>query len=32
MHWMHFQLVSVLLVAAVVGERAVLEVGRRHRG
>jgi NADH-quinone oxidoreductase subunit J len=31
-YWLHFELVSVLLVAAVVGALAVLEVGRRHRG
>jgi NADH-quinone oxidoreductase subunit J len=31
-YWLHFELVSVLLVAAVVAALAVLEVGRRHRG
>ena len=31
-YWLHFELVSVLLVAAVVGALAVLEVGRRQRG
>lgn len=30
--WLHFEIVSVLLVAAVVAALAVLEVGRRHRG
>lgn len=30
-YWLHFELVSVLLVAAVVGALAVLEVGRRKR-
>ena len=30
--WVHFEIVSVLLVAAVVAALAVLEVGRRHRG
>jgi len=31
-YWLHFELVSVLLVAAVVAALAVLEVGRRQRG
>ena len=31
-YWLHFELVSILLVAAVVAALAVLEVGRRHRG
>ena len=31
-YWVHFELVSVLLVAAVVAALAVLEVGRRSRG
>ena len=31
-YWLHFELVSVLLVAAVVAALAVLEVGRRSRG
>jgi len=31
-YWLHFELVSVLLVAAVVAALAVLEVGRRRRG
>jgi NADH-quinone oxidoreductase subunit J len=31
-YWLHFELVSVLLVAAVVAALAVLEVGRRGRG
>jgi NADH-quinone oxidoreductase subunit J len=31
-YWVHFELVSVLLVAAVVAALAVLEVGRRPRG
>ena len=31
-YWLQFELVSVLLVAAVVAALAVLEVGRRHRG
>jgi NADH-quinone oxidoreductase subunit J len=31
-YWLHFELVSVLLVAAVVAALAVLEVGRRYRG
>ena len=31
-YWLHFELVSVLLVAAVVAALAVLDVGRRHRG
>jgi NADH-quinone oxidoreductase subunit J len=31
-YWLHFELISVLLVAAVVAALAVLEVGRRHRG
>ena len=31
-YWLHFELVSVLLIAAVVGALAVLEVGRRDRG
>ncbi len=31
-YWLHFELVSVLLVAAVVAALAVLQVGRRHRG
>ena len=30
--WLHFELVSVLLVAAVVAALAVLAVGRRHHG
>ena len=30
--WLHFELVSVLLVAAVVAALAVLQVGRRHHG
>ena len=32
MYWLQFELVSVLLVAAVVAALAVLEVGRKHRG
>jgi len=32
LYWLQFELVSVLLVAAVVAALAVLEVGRRHRG
>jgi NADH-quinone oxidoreductase subunit J len=31
-YWLHFELVSVLLVAAVVAAVAVLETGRRNRG
>ncbi len=31
-YWLQFELVSVLLVAAVVAALAVLEVGRKHRG
>ncbi len=31
-YWLQFELVSVLLVAAVVAALAVLEAGRRHRG
>jgi len=31
-YWLHFELVSVLLVAAVVAALAVIEVGRRKRG
>jgi NADH-quinone oxidoreductase subunit J len=31
-YWLQFELVSVLLVAAVVAALAVLEVGRRNRG
>jgi NADH-quinone oxidoreductase subunit J len=31
-YWLHFELVSVLLVAVVVAALAVLEVERRHRG
>jgi NADH-quinone oxidoreductase subunit J len=31
-YWLHFELVSVLLVAAVVAAVAVLEIGRRNRG
>ena len=31
-YWLHFELVSVLLVAAVVAALAVLQVGRRSRG
>ena len=31
-YWLHFELVSVLLVAAVVAALAVLDVGRRPRG
>ena len=31
-YWLHFELVSVLLVAAVVAALAVLAVGRRDRG
>ena len=31
-YWLHFELVSVFLVAAVVGALAVIEVGRRDRG
>ena len=31
-YWLHFELVSVLLVAAVVAALAVLELGRRDRG
>jgi NADH-quinone oxidoreductase subunit J len=31
-YWLHFELVSVLLVAAVVAAVAVLETGRKHRG
>ena len=31
-YWLAFELVSVLLVAAVVAALAVLEVGRKHRG
>jgi len=30
--WLHFEIVSVLLVAAVVAALAVLEIGRRYRG
>ena len=30
-YWLHFELVSVLLVAAVVAALAVLDVGRRSR-
>jgi NADH-quinone oxidoreductase subunit J len=31
-YWLHFELVSVLLVAAVVAALAIIEVGRKHRG
>jgi NADH:ubiquinone oxidoreductase subunit 6 (subunit J) len=31
-YWLHFELVSVLLVAGVVAALAVLQVGRRTRG
>jgi NADH-quinone oxidoreductase subunit J len=31
-YWLHFELVSVLLLAAIVAALAVLEVGRRPRG
>ena len=31
-YWLHFEIVSVLLVAAVVAALAILEVGRKHRG
>jgi len=31
-YWLHFELVSILLVAAVVAAVAVLETGRRNRG
>jgi NADH-quinone oxidoreductase subunit J len=31
-YWLHFELVSVLLVAAVVAAVAVLETGRQNRG
>jgi NADH-quinone oxidoreductase subunit J len=31
-YWLHFELVSVLLVAAVVAALAIIEVGHRHRG
>ena len=31
-YWLHFELVSVLIVAAVVAALAVLQVGRRDRG
>jgi NADH-quinone oxidoreductase subunit J len=31
-YWLHFELVSVLLVAAVVAAIAVIEVGRRNHG
>ncbi|HUH93579.1 MAG TPA: NADH-quinone oxidoreductase subunit J [Casimicrobiaceae bacterium] len=31
-YWLHFELVSVLLVAAVVAALAVLQAGRRRRG
>jgi NADH-quinone oxidoreductase subunit J len=31
-YWLHFELVSVLLVAVVVAALAVLEIERRHRG
>ena len=31
-YWLHFELVSVLLVAAVVAALAVIEVGRRKHG
>ncbi|HTP46225.1 MAG TPA: NADH-quinone oxidoreductase subunit J [Casimicrobiaceae bacterium] len=31
-YWLHFELVSVLLVAAVVAAVAVLEIGRKSRG
>jgi NADH-quinone oxidoreductase subunit J len=31
-YWLHFELVSILLVAAVVAALAVIEVGRRRRG
>jgi NADH-quinone oxidoreductase subunit J len=31
-YWLHFELVSVLLVAAVVAAVAVLETGRKNRG
>ena len=31
-YWLHFELVSVLLVAAVVAAVAVLEIGRKNRG
>jgi NADH:ubiquinone oxidoreductase subunit 6 (subunit J) len=31
-YWLHFELVSVLLVVAVVAALAVIKVGRRDRG
>jgi NADH-quinone oxidoreductase subunit J len=31
-YWLHFELVSVLLLAAVVAAIAVVKVGSRHRG
>ena len=31
-YWLHFELISVLLVVAVVGALAVINVGRRDRG
>jgi NADH-quinone oxidoreductase subunit J len=31
-YWLHFELISVLLVAAVVAAIAVVKVGSRHRG
>jgi NADH:ubiquinone oxidoreductase subunit 6 (subunit J) len=31
-YWLHFELISVLLVAAVVAALAVIHVGRRSRG
>jgi len=31
-YWLHFELVSVLLVAAIVAALAILKVGRRKRG
>lgn len=31
-YWLHFELVSILLVAAIVAALAVLQVGRRKRG
>ena len=31
-YWLHFEVVSVLLVAAVVAALAVIQVGRDHRG
>jgi NADH-quinone oxidoreductase subunit J len=31
-YWLHFELVSVLLIAAIVAALAVLDVGRRDRG